>query len=99
MTGFSSLNTAVTGLYAAQRAMDVTGQNIVNANTPGYSRQRAALTEIGSATSSSLFTGNGANNGGVNVATRGAHQGRVRRGRPGRRRCAGRRRSAARPAP
>ena len=69
MTGFSSLNTAVTGLYAAQRAMDVTGQNIVNANTPGYSRQRAVLTEIGSATSSSLFTGNGANNGGVNVAT------------------------------
>jgi flagellar hook-associated protein 1 FlgK len=69
VTGFSSLNTAVTGLYAAQRAMDVTGQNIVNANTPGYSRQRVTLTEIGSATSSSLFTGTGSNNGGVNVAT------------------------------
>ncbi len=68
MTGFSSLNTAVTGLYAAQRAMDVTGQNIVNANTPGYSRQRVTLSEIGSATSSSLFTGGGTSNAGVSVA-------------------------------
>ena len=68
MTGFSSLNTAVTGLYAAQRAMDVTGQNIVNANTPGYSRQRVTLAEIGSATSSSLFTGGGASNAGVSVS-------------------------------
>ena len=76
MTGFSSLNTAVTGLYAAQRAMDVTGQNIVNANTPGYSRQRVALAEIGSATSSSLFTGDGADNGGRERGRRGADQGR-----------------------
>ena len=88
MTGFSSLNTAVTGLYAAQRAMDVTGQNIVNANTPGYSRQRGRS--------------HGDRLGDVVVAVhgqrreqrrgerghRGPHQGRVRRGRPGRRRCA-----------
>jgi flagellar hook-associated protein 1 FlgK len=68
VTGFSSLNTAVTGLYAAQRAMDVTGQNIVNANTPGYSRQRVTLSEIGSGSSSSLFTGGGQSNAGVSVA-------------------------------
>jgi flagellar hook-associated protein 1 len=67
VSGFSSLNTAVTGLAAAQRAMDVAGQNIVNANTPGYARQRVQLGEVVSATSSSLFTGGGQAVGGVNV--------------------------------
>src|SRR3954463_12760514 len=67
MSGFSSLNTAVTGLAAAQRAMDVAGQNIVNANTPGYSRQRVQLAEVTPATSSSLFTGGGIGVGGVTV--------------------------------
>src|ERR687886_289013 len=68
MSGFSSLNTAVTGLAAAQRAMDVAGQNIVNANTPGYSRQRVQLAEVATASSSSLFTGGGTGVGGVTVA-------------------------------
>ena len=68
MSGFSSLNTAVTGLAASQRAMDVAGQNIVNANTPGYSRQRVQLAEVASATSSSFFTGGGTGVGGVTVA-------------------------------
>lgn len=35
------LNTSVTGMLAFQRALDVTGHNIANANTPGYSRQVA----------------------------------------------------------
>src|SRR5919199_72569 len=68
MSGFSSLNTAVTGLSAAQRAMEVAGQNIVNANTPGYSRQRVQLAEVATASSSSLFTGGGTGVGGVTVA-------------------------------
>jgi flagellar hook-associated protein 1 len=68
MSGFSSLNTAVTGLAAAQRAMDVTGQNVVNANTAGYSRQRVDLQEIGAPVTASLFTGHGASIGGVAVA-------------------------------
>ena len=68
MSGFSSLNTAVTGLAAAQRAMDVTGQNVVNANTPGYSRQRVDLREIGAPVTATLFTGHGAAIGGVTVA-------------------------------
>ncbi|HBN13699.1 MAG TPA: hypothetical protein DD407_01575, partial [Pseudohongiella sp.] len=33
------LNTAITGIRLNQTAMSVTGQNIVNANTEGYSRQ------------------------------------------------------------
>jgi flagellar hook-associated protein 1 FlgK len=44
---FSGLNTATTALWAQRRAIDVTGQNIANVNTDGYSRQRADLQAIG----------------------------------------------------
>ncbi len=37
----SLLNTAVTGISAYQKQLDVTGNNISNADTPGYSRQEA----------------------------------------------------------
>src|SRR5487761_2311079 len=37
------LQTALSGLLAEQQALDVTGHNIANANTEGYSRQRAVL--------------------------------------------------------
>ena len=47
MSTFSGLNTANTALSAAQRAMDVTGQNIANVNTDGYSRQRVDLQSVG----------------------------------------------------
>lgn len=40
MSTFSGINTARRGLSAAQLGMEVTGQNIANANTDGYSRQR-----------------------------------------------------------
>lgn len=38
------LNIGVRALKAQQRALNVTGHNIANANTEGYSRQRAELT-------------------------------------------------------
>ncbi|MCW2696834.1 MAG: flagellar hook-associated protein FlgK [Modestobacter sp.] len=44
---FSGLSRATTALWAQQRGMDVTGQNVANMNTVGYSRQRAELTSIG----------------------------------------------------
>jgi flagellar hook-associated protein 1 FlgK len=37
------LQTALSGLLAEQQALDVTGHNIANANTEGYSRQVAVL--------------------------------------------------------
>ncbi|WP_328291751.1 flagellar hook-associated protein FlgK [Kineococcus sp. NBC_00420] len=40
MSTFSGINIARRGLTAAQLGMDVTGQNVANANTDGYSRQR-----------------------------------------------------------
>jgi flagellar hook-associated protein 1 len=42
---FSGLQTALSGLEAAQAAIDTTGQNIANANTPGYTRQQVVLTD------------------------------------------------------
>ena len=40
---FMGLETTLRGILAQQLALDVTGHNIANANTVGYSRQRASL--------------------------------------------------------
>jgi flagellar hook-associated protein 1 len=66
--GFSSLNTALTGLSAAQRALDTTSQNIVNANTPGYSRQRVLVESVGASPTASFHSGTSAVIGGVHVS-------------------------------
>jgi flagellar hook-associated protein 1 len=47
MSTFSGLSTALTSLHAQRRGMEVVSQNIANANTEGYSRQRADLQAIG----------------------------------------------------
>src|SRR5205085_11293515 len=69
---YSGLNTALSGLEAAQAAIDTTGQNIANANTPGYSRQQVVMTERNPLTIPSLssVTGNGSQLGlGVDITT------------------------------
>jgi flagellar hook-associated protein 1 FlgK len=60
MSGFSTLNTAISGLYAAQRGIDVTAQNVANANTEGYSRQRVQFGSVGQTTAAHFYTGNNA---------------------------------------
>ncbi len=67
MSTFGTLNTAVSGLLAAQRAMDATGQNVVNANTPGYSRQRVLLSSVGAPATSTFHTGSSTPIGGVKI--------------------------------
>jgi flagellar hook-associated protein 1 FlgK len=66
------LQTALSGLLAEQQALDITGHNIANANTEGYSRQRAVL-ETNQALpipALSALTGQGAQLGtGVTVET------------------------------
>jgi flagellar hook-associated protein 1 len=42
-SSFGGINTALTSLYAQRRGLDVTGQNIANANTEGYTRQRVDM--------------------------------------------------------
>jgi len=43
VSSFYGLQTSLRGLLAQQRSIDVTGHNIANASTRGYSRQEAAL--------------------------------------------------------
>ncbi|GAB97487.1 flagellar hook-associated protein 1 FlgK [Kineosphaera limosa] len=44
---FSGLIIGQSAVHAAQRGLDVTGQNISNAATPGYTRQRVDLEAVG----------------------------------------------------
>lgn len=64
MSGFSSLTVASRALAAQQRAIDVTGQNVANANTRGYTRQRVEMQSLASTSAYGLqsredSTGNG----------------------------------------
>ncbi|MCZ2858046.1 flagellar hook-associated protein FlgK [Blastococcus sp. VKM Ac-2987] len=56
MSTFSGLNTATTSLWAQRRGLDVTGQNIANVNTDGYSRQRVDLSAISGSTVPAFFS-------------------------------------------
>jgi flagellar hook-associated protein 1 len=58
---FVGIQTSLRGLLAQQRALDVTGHNIANASTVGYTRQEAAL----AATTPLNVTAGGMANGGM----------------------------------
>ncbi len=47
MSTFSGLNIGLSSLYASRRALELTGQNISNVTTEGYSRQRVDLQSVG----------------------------------------------------
>lgn len=64
---FSSLNAGLTGLYAAQRLIEVSGQNINNMNTPGYTRQRVDQKALGIGSEPSIWAGSVPQGGGVEV--------------------------------
>ena len=55
----SLFNIGVNGLQAQQTALNVVGQNITNASTPGYSRQRADMVTQPGASSTGVFSGGG----------------------------------------
>ena len=57
MSTFSGLNTAYTALTAARRGLDVIGQNVANANTPGYTRQRLETSATAPLSSTGFSTG------------------------------------------
>jgi flagellar hook-associated protein 1 len=68
---FTGLQTALSGLQASQAAIDTTGENISNANTPGYTRQVVNTAESGSLTIPALSQqGGGADLGtGVSISS------------------------------
>lgn len=55
MSTFSGLSTALTSLNAQRIALEVSGQNIANANTVGYTRQRAELNSVGAGQTATIF--------------------------------------------
>lgn len=67
MASISGMYTALSGLNAQRRVLDVTAHNIANEGTPGYHRQRAELRPGGVATVASVFAGDSMNFGGVEV--------------------------------
>lgn len=65
MSTFSGLNIAYSGLQAARAGLEVTGQNITNAGTEGYTRQRlttqaaTAPAQVGPVTAQGTAAGQG----------------------------------------
>ena len=65
---FFELNIAMSGLFAAQRGLQVTSNNITNASTKGYSRQ------VLSQKADTPLTGLGVGMTGTGVATTGVNR-------------------------
>lgn len=65
MTLFSSIQIANNALFAAQTGLQVTGNNIANANTPGYLRQRVVMTPAPTQTVGNLPLGLGVQVAGI----------------------------------
>ena len=57
MGSFGTLNIAYTGLSTHARRIDVIGENIANASTPGYRRRRVDLSAIEGPNSVGVFSG------------------------------------------
>ncbi|WP_199424693.1 flagellar hook-associated protein FlgK [Actinotalea solisilvae] len=67
MSTFSGLSTALSSLTAQRQALDVAGQNIANANTAGYTRQRADLAAVPALSAPSMFSNQQVAGNGVRV--------------------------------
>jgi len=64
---FGGLNTAYTGLIAARKGLEVVGQNIANANTQGYTRQRITTSSVDAISRVGLMSAGVQAGQGVNV--------------------------------
>jgi flagellar hook-associated protein 1 len=67
LSTFSGLSGALSALYAQRQGMDVTGQNIANANNTGYSRQRVDLQSVGGSPLPAMYATSDTTGGGVTV--------------------------------
>ena len=63
MSEFGGLSIALSSLQTQQRALEIAANNVANANTPGYTRQAADMTTLGSATPAFFSTSTGDGNG------------------------------------
>ncbi len=71
---FMGLSTGVSGLQAAQKSLDIVGNNISNANTEGYTRQRVDVYAIPSICGSRLYSYQTLGGAGLGVAIEGRSQ-------------------------
>ena len=67
MSTFSGLSTALSSLHTQRQALEVAGQNVANANTVGYTRQRADLRSVEPLARPSLTSGGASVGSGVRV--------------------------------
>ncbi|WP_159793720.1 flagellar hook-associated protein FlgK [Puerhibacterium puerhi] len=67
MSTFSGLSTALSSLIAQRQALEVAGQNVANAKTAGYTRQRAELGAVAGAGMPAVFSTSDVSTGGVRV--------------------------------
>ena len=65
----SGLYTALSGMNAQKRILDVTAHNVANVSTPGYHRQRVNLEPAGVTSVSAVFAGQTQGTGGVKVVS------------------------------
>ena len=56
MSTFGGISRASTALWAAQRGLDVSGQNIANVNTAGYTRQRVEQQSVNGAVTPAIHS-------------------------------------------
>ena len=68
MSSFGGLSVGLSGLYAQRRGLDVSGQNVANVNTDGYSRQRVTLESMGAPVRAAVFSTWRGGGGGVAVS-------------------------------
>jgi flagellar hook-associated protein FlgK len=55
VSDFAGLRIALSSLYAQRRGLEITGHNVANANTEGYSRQRVDLQALAPPTNGAFF--------------------------------------------
>lgn len=68
MSDFAGLRLAATALQAQQRGVEVAAQNVANANTEGYSRQRVDLEALGGPQTAAFWSKYDGAGSGVKVA-------------------------------
>ena len=67
-TEIGMLSSAVTAMQAERKALEVTGQNIANANTDGYTRQRAMMQAVGGSVIPAMYSKSDGVGSGVTVS-------------------------------
>lgn len=60
-----ALNAGKTSMFTNQKGLEITGNNISNVNTPGYSRQKPVLSDYPSLNFGNLFVGQGVKVSGI----------------------------------